>query len=154
MVVDSSEVRRCLEQLAGVSEVSLKQVVRHRFGEQGCACLVDGRLLELDVPARIPSLIDVKDSLLADTGRRYSVVLSNPPFGRKSSITVVGADGREAREDREIERADFVVATANKQLNFLQHIATILKINGARPLYCRTTCSSRSARARPSAGGC
>ncbi len=52
MVVDSSEVRRCLEQLAGVSEVSLKQVVRHRFGEQGCACLVDGRLLELDVPAR------------------------------------------------------------------------------------------------------
>lgn len=30
VVVDSSEVRRCLEQLTGVSEVSLKQVVRHR----------------------------------------------------------------------------------------------------------------------------
>ena len=77
-----------------------------------------------------PSLIEVKDSLLADPGTRWSVVLSNPPFGRKSSITMVGADGREAREDREIERPDFVVTTANKQLNFVQHIATILDING------------------------
>jgi type I restriction enzyme M protein len=76
------------------------------------------------------SLIEVKDALLADPGRRYSVVLSNPPFGRKSSITMVGADGREAKEDREIERTDFVVTTANKQLNFVQHIATILGING------------------------
>jgi type I restriction enzyme M protein len=34
------------------------------------------------------------------------------------------------REDREIERQDFVVTTSNKQLNFLQHIMTILDING------------------------
>lgn len=77
-----------------------------------------------------PSLIEVRDSLIADPGRRWSVVLSNPPFGRKSSLTMVGADGREAREDLEIERQDFVVTTSNKQLNFLQHIATILDING------------------------
>ncbi|MFD6400265.1 N-6 DNA methylase [Nocardia sp. NPDC060249] len=76
------------------------------------------------------SLIEVKDALLADPGRRWSVVLSNPPFGRKSSLTMVGADGREAKEDREIERTDFVVTTSNKQLNFLQHIMTILEING------------------------
>lgn len=76
------------------------------------------------------SLIEVKDSLIADPGRRWSVVLSNPPFGRKSSLTMVGADGREAREDREIARQDFVVTTSNKQLNFLQHIMTILEING------------------------
>jgi type I restriction enzyme M protein len=76
------------------------------------------------------SLIEVKDALIADPGRRYSVVLSNPPFGRKSSLTMIGADGREAREEREIERHDFVVTTANKQLNFVQHIATILDING------------------------
>jgi len=43
---------------------------------------------------------------------------------------MVGADGREVREDREIERQDFVVTTSNKQLNFLQHICTILAING------------------------
>jgi type I restriction enzyme M protein len=76
------------------------------------------------------SLIEVKDSLAADTGRRWSVVLSNPPFGRKSSLTMVGADGREVREDREIERQDFVVTTSNKQLNFLQHICTILDVSG------------------------
>ena len=77
-----------------------------------------------------PSLIEVKDSLIADPGRRWTVCLSNPPFGRKSSLTMVGADGREVREDREIERQDFVVTTSNKQLNFLQHIMTILEING------------------------
>lgn len=76
------------------------------------------------------SLIEVKDALVADPGRRWSVVLSNPPFGRKSSLTMVGADGHEAREELEIERQDFVVTTSNKQLNFLQHIATILDING------------------------
>lgn len=76
------------------------------------------------------SLIDVRDSLIADPGTRWSVVLSNPPFGRKSSLTMVGADGREVREDREIERQDFVATTSNKQLNFVQHIATILGING------------------------
>ena len=76
------------------------------------------------------SLIEVKDSLIADPGRRWSVVLTNPPFGRKSSLTMVGADGREAREDTEIERQDFVATTSNKQLNFLQHIMTILAVNG------------------------
>jgi type I restriction enzyme M protein len=76
------------------------------------------------------SLIEVKDSLIADPGRKWSVVLSNPPFGRKSSLTMVGADGREVREDSEIERQDFVVTTSNKQLNFLQHIMTILDMNG------------------------
>ena len=76
------------------------------------------------------SLIDVRDALIAEPGKHWSVVLSNPPFGRKSSLTVVGADGREVREDTEIERQDFVVTTSNKQLNFLQHIMTILDING------------------------
>lgn len=75
-------------------------------------------------------LIDVRDALLADPGQRWSVVLSNPPFGRKSSLTMVADDGREVREDREIARQDFVVTTSNKQLNFLQHIMTILDING------------------------
>lgn len=76
------------------------------------------------------SLIEVRDSLVADPGARWSIVLSNPPFGRKSSLTMVGADGREVREDREIERHDFAVTTSNKQLNFLQHIMTVLDING------------------------
>jgi type I restriction enzyme M protein len=76
------------------------------------------------------SLIEVRDALIADPGTRWSVILTNPPFGRKSALLTVGADGREAREDAEIVRQDFVTTTSNKQLNFLQHIMTILDING------------------------
>ena len=76
------------------------------------------------------ALIDVRDSLGSDPGKRWSVVLSNPPFGRKSSVTMVGDDGREVRDDREIERQDFAATTSNKQLNFVQHIMTILDTNG------------------------
>lgn len=72
------------------------------------------------------SLIEHKDALLADPGERWSVVLANPPFGRSSSsdISSTGGDGAE------IFRQDFAVTTSNKQLNFLQHIMTILDING------------------------
>lgn len=76
------------------------------------------------------SLIDVRDSLASDPGDRWSVVLSNPPFGRKSSVTMIGDDGREVRDDREIERQDFAATTSNKQLNFVQHIMTILDTHG------------------------
>jgi type I restriction enzyme M protein len=76
------------------------------------------------------SLVSVGDALSSDAGRRWSVVLANPPFGRKSSVTMVGADGRESRDDLEIVRDDFWVTTSNKQLNFVQHIKTILDING------------------------
>jgi type I restriction enzyme M protein len=76
------------------------------------------------------SLIEVRDSLIAHPGRNWSVVLTNPPFGTKSALTMVGADGKAVREDQSIERQDFKVTTSNKQLNFVQHIATILNING------------------------
>ena len=76
------------------------------------------------------SLIEVKDSLTADPGRRWSVVLANPPFGTKSSTTMIGADGRVSRDTLEIVRDDFWVTTSNKQLNFVQHIKTIMDING------------------------
>ena len=76
------------------------------------------------------SPIQVKDALTADPGNRYSVVLANPPFGTKSSITMVGADGKVSKGDLEIVRDDFWVTTSNKQLNFLQHIKTVMDING------------------------
>ncbi|MEU8069944.1 class I SAM-dependent DNA methyltransferase [Micromonospora sp. NPDC049151] len=77
-----------------------------------------------------PSLIAVKDALGKEPDRRVSLVLANPPFGRSSSIRVVGEDGRSSREEREIERGDFWATTANKQLNFVQHIASLLEIDG------------------------
>ncbi|HPM52573.1 MAG TPA: class I SAM-dependent DNA methyltransferase, partial [Rhodoglobus sp.] len=76
------------------------------------------------------SLIQVRDSLVADPGTRWSVVLANPPFGTKSTLTTIGADGKVVRDDLAIERQDFSVSTSNKQLNFVQHIATILDVNG------------------------
>lgn len=52
-----------------------------------------------------------------DRGERFDVVLTNPPFGTKGANQIP-------------ERQDFTVATSNKQLNFLQHILTILKPGG------------------------
>lgn len=77
-----------------------------------------------------PSPIEVKDGLTADPGKRYSVVLANPPFGTKSSVTMVGSDGKLSKSELEIVRDDFWVTTSNKQLNFVQHIKTIMDING------------------------
>jgi type I restriction enzyme M protein len=77
-----------------------------------------------------PSPIEVRDGLTADPGRRWSVVLANPPFGTKSSVTMVGDDGKKSKDNLEIVRDDFWVTTSNKQLNFVQHIKTIMDING------------------------
>ena len=76
------------------------------------------------------SPIEVKDALTADPGKRFSVVLANPPFGTKSSVTMVGADGKTSKGELEIVRDDFWVTTSNKQQNFVQHIKTIMDING------------------------
>ena len=70
------------------------------------------------------------DSLANDPGERFSMVLTNPPFGKKSSIAIVNGDGQLEREDHAYERQDFWTTTKNKQLNFLQHVKTLLKING------------------------
>src|SRR6266705_687419 len=72
----------------------------------------------------------VADSLAGDPGDRYEIVMTNPPFGKESSTTIVADDGKVARETEIIERDDFWATTSNKQLNFLQHVKTLLKQNG------------------------
>src|SRR4051812_22615635 len=71
-----------------------------------------------------------KDSLAQDPGDRFSLVLTNPPFGKKSSISIVNEEGDLEKDDEAYERLDFWTTTKNKQLNFLQHVKTLLKING------------------------
>ena len=74
--------------------------------------------------------VKVADALAADPGERFQVVLANPPFGKKSSTVIVGEDGRTTTEKDIIERDDFWATTSNKQLNFVQHIKTLLDIHG------------------------
>ncbi len=78
----------------------------------------------------IETPVESGDSLISDPGDRFGMVLTNPPFGKKSSITIVNGEGRADRESLIYERSDFWATTSNKQLNFLQHVKTLLKING------------------------
>jgi type I restriction enzyme M protein len=70
------------------------------------------------------------DSLASDPGDRFDLVMTNPPFGKKSSTAIVADDGKVVKEKEIIERDDFWATTTNKQLNFLQHVKTLLKPNG------------------------
>lgn len=70
------------------------------------------------------------DSLLTDSGERFDYVLTNPPFGTKSSISFTNEEGEQEKEDFVYNRQDFWTTTKNKQLNFVQHIRTMLKENG------------------------
>jgi type I restriction enzyme M protein len=90
-----------------------------------------------------------RDALAGKHGE-YEIVLANPPFGKKSSVTITAemtndegrmTDGEpdqsaiqnrksQIRQSLVINRDDFWASTSNKQLNFLQHIFTILKQHG------------------------
>lgn len=70
------------------------------------------------------------DSLVADPGDRYDIILTNPPFGKKSSNKITNSDGTETKQAMSYNRQDFTATTSNKQLNFVQHILTILKADG------------------------
>ena len=70
------------------------------------------------------------DSLAAAWPDEYSVVLANPPFGKKQSLTFVNEEGETAKQNQVVVREDFWTSTSNKQLNFVQHIYTLLKIDG------------------------
>jgi type I restriction enzyme M protein len=76
------------------------------------------------------SPIHVDDSLASDPGARFDLVLTNPPFGKKSSVTYVTDEGEIKRESQSVVRDDFWTSTSNKQLNFVQHVKTILKLHG------------------------
>ncbi|MCC7203038.1 MAG: SAM-dependent DNA methyltransferase [Nitrospirae bacterium] len=76
------------------------------------------------------NVISSTDALVADTGLRADYVLTNPPFGKKSSMTFTNEEGEQEREGLTYNRQDFWATTSNKQLNFVQHIRTMLKTDG------------------------
>jgi type I restriction enzyme M protein len=81
-----------------------------------------------DIYGNIP--VTFGDALLTDPGYRVDYVLTNPPFGKKSSMTFTNEKGEQEEEDLVYNRQDFWTTSANKQLNFVQHINTILNVTG------------------------
>lgn len=101
------------EIVANTRRLCLMNLLLHNIGE------IDGE-----------SCISSTDALIADNGKRYDYVLANPPFGKKSSMTFTNDEGEEEKDDLVYNRQDFWATSSNKQLNFLQHIRTMLKTTG------------------------
>ncbi len=101
------------EIVASTARMALMNLFLHNIGD-----------IDADPP------IHREDALLGKPSELYDYVLANPPFGKKSSITVTNEEGKEEKEDLTYNRTDFWVTTTNKQLNFLQHIVSMLKTTG------------------------
>jgi type I restriction enzyme M protein len=98
------------EIVAGTRRLCLMNLFLHNIGE------IDGE-----------SLIASTDALVAQPTQAVDYVLANPPFGKKSSMTFTNEEGEQEKEDLVYNRQDFWATTSNKQLNFLQHIRSMLK---------------------------
>ena len=114
----NTEQLRGVELVDSVARLCCMNLVLHGIGA-GPGQAVDA--------AHVP--VTVKDALAGKHGE-YEMVLTNPPFGKKSSVTIVNEAGDEEKQSLVVHRDDFWASTSNKQLNFLQHVFTILKQHG------------------------
>jgi type I restriction enzyme M protein len=101
------------EIVAGTRRLALMNLFLHNIGD------IDSE-----------NFISPTDALVADSGVRVDYVLANPPFGKKSSMTFTNEEGEQEKEELTYNRQDFWATTGNKQLNFVQHIRTMLKTTG------------------------
>lgn len=101
------------EIVANTRRMCLMNMFLHNIGE------IDGE-----------GAISPNDSLVAPSIRTYDYVLANPPFGKKSSMSFTNEEGEQETDDLTYNRQDFWATTSNKQLNFVQHIRTMLKTTG------------------------
>jgi type I restriction enzyme M protein len=109
------ESLRGVELVEGVSRLCAMNLFLHGIGP--------------DDDSREPP-IKTDDALRNEPSTRADVVLTNPPFGKKSSITVINEEGETDKQSLTYNRPDFWTTTSNKQLNFVQHVRSLLKING------------------------
>jgi len=110
------EALRGVELVPNVSRLCGMNLYLHGIGPDGA----DDR----DPP------IHTDDALRDEPGAHADVVVTNPPFGKKSSITVVNEEGESDRQTLTYNRPDFWTTTSNKQLNFVQHVKSLLKVHG------------------------
>lgn len=102
------------EIVASTRRLCLMNLLLHNIGDM---------TLEKDIVA-------LCDALINNPGDRFDYVFANPPFGKKCSITITNAEGHQQKEDLKYNRQDFWATTSNKQLNFVQHVVSILKVTG------------------------
>ena len=101
------------EIVPGTRRLALMNMFLHNIGE------IDGE-----------SMVSPNDALVASSAKTFDYVLANPPFGKKSSMSFTNDEGEQEKDDLTYNRQDFWATTSNKQLNFLQHIRTMLKTTG------------------------
>jgi len=101
------------EIVANTRRLALMNMFLHNIGE------IDGE-----------SMISGADALIASPSKTVDYVLANPPFGKKSSMTFTNEEGEQNKEELTYNREDFWTTTSNKQLNFIQHIYSMLKADG------------------------
>lgn len=101
------------EIVANTRRLCLMNMFLHNIGE------IDGE-----------SMVSPNDALVAPSSKTYDYVLANPPFGKKSSMNFTNEEGEQEKDDLTYNRQDFWATTSNKQLNFVQHIRTMLKTTG------------------------
>jgi type I restriction enzyme M protein len=109
------EALRGVELVDGVSRLCAMNLLLHGIGPSGD---------EHEPP------LATEDALRNEPSFHADLVLTNPPFGKKSSITVVNEEGETDKESLSYSRPDFWTTTSNKQLNFVQHVKSLLKVHG------------------------
>ena len=101
------------EIVAGTRRMALMNMFLHNIGE------IDGN-----------SMVSSSDALVAASSQTFDYVLANPPFGKKSSMSFTNEEGEQDTNELTYNRQDFWATTSNKQLNFVQHIRSMLKTTG------------------------
>ena len=101
------------EIVAGTRRLALMNMFLHNIGE------IDGE-----------SMVSPNDALVAASPSTYDYVLANPPFGKKSAMSFTNEEGEQEKDDLTYNRQDFWATTSNKQLNFVQHIRSMMKSKG------------------------
>ncbi|MDP1930497.1 MAG: class I SAM-dependent DNA methyltransferase [Gammaproteobacteria bacterium] len=101
------------EIVANTRRMCLMNMFLHNIGE------IDGE-----------SMVSPNDALVAASPKSFDYVLANPPFGKKSSMSFTNEEGEQETDDLTYNRQDFWATTSNKQLNFVQHIRSMMKTTG------------------------
>ncbi|MFV0477812.1 MAG: N-6 DNA methylase [Parahaliea sp.] len=101
------------EIVANTRRLCLMNMFLHNIGE------IDG-----------DSMVSPNDALIAESPVSVDYVLANPPFGKKSALSFTNEAGEQESDELTYNRQDFWATTSNKQLNFVQHIRSMLKSTG------------------------